>query len=168
MVELPAALLVDTVTWVVLVPEAEKLSGGNANASYFSSGSIHMHLINVVILLVDFFATDVSFLCWDVWMIVPWPCWYGFFTICYSAAGHEPVYPFLHFRNYRVLGWLVGLVLMHVIFYFVCAGLGQLRDMAKRKCRGGAADELRQKAEARAETEDLPPDQDCNPLLRQN
>jgi hypothetical protein len=90
-------------------------------------------------LLLDFCAADVRFRAADVWMLLPWPIWYGFFHTCWTAAGHDAIYFFLNMNSYGVAFILVGLLFVHALLYFLCVGIGRLRDRCCGRRTGGAA-----------------------------
>merc|ERR1711998_537536 len=86
------ALVVDIVTWTTLYPAAV---AGNNTGVLLNTGSYHMHILNAVFLLLDYALNDSRFDAWDAWVMVLWPLWYGFFHVCWTGAGHAPVYFFL-------------------------------------------------------------------------
>ena len=128
-----AAAVVDIVTWAVLYPSSVRNSNTHV---LLNPTSYHMHIINSVALLADFILTDSRFDPWDGWVVAIWPLWYGFFHVCWTGTGHDAVYFFLNMDSYLILAVMPGLLLAHLLIFYVLCGCGYLCKRCRPQERG--------------------------------
>lgn len=116
-VELPSALLVDLVTWGVLLPAT--MASGNGDV-LLNPTSFVQHGANAVLLLIDFSLSGMRFRRWHVLLCCGWPCCYGVFHIIYTATGNWPIYFFLNMSSPFTFVWFLGLLGIHAAFFYLC------------------------------------------------
>jgi hypothetical protein len=142
-IELPSAVMLDMVVWLLLLPSA--LAAEVEPAGLLDYYSFVMHLANAFLIVADFCLTNVQFVRGHVYFMLCLPFVYGMYhqSLMLNQALNDwnscPVYAFLRMDSPLYVGWLVVLVLAHLPFFFLTRRLGLKYKTTSQKVSVNAA-----------------------------
>lgn len=113
-IELPTALLLDTVTWTVLLPSAED---NGSEDDYLCFTSYVMHASNIVLLVTELLLNRVPFRRHHYYAVMPWPIIYSFAEQIFHSMTNEWQYDFMSTGDPSALLWYPGLLAAHLFFF---------------------------------------------------
>jgi len=134
-ISMPAAILVSTVLWGVLLP-ADILHGhGGRELNFYSYG---MHAINTALLLLECSVNRMLVHHNALPVLLVWICLYVAFAFAQHAASDFWPYFFMELDTWAALGWYSAMLLLHLAAY----GLVKLGSRCKARWRPEIEDEL--------------------------
>ena len=115
------------------LPECEALELQAADAVYYNWGMYMVHGLNSVFMLVELCLNRLPIRPWHVFFTGWWATAYCIFQcfIWFPLKG-QWMYPFMYTGTIMVIPWMLGLLLLHWVFFGVALGLSRLRD----RCAG--------------------------------
>lgn len=120
-VELPNTLIVDVVTWAVLLPNC--LAIDRNCPVLISFPSFVQHLINFFMMAFDFALSRHAFDRHHWHFNLALPTFYAIFHLFYTIAndrfGHQPLYFFMDASTQFQPVWIIGVLIVHVVLFFV-------------------------------------------------
>jgi hypothetical protein len=116
-VELPNTMLVDIVLWAILYPTCGKPCPNMENFTSYVE-----HIINFFLMSFDFWLSSNVFSRRNVQYLVLYAACYAIFSMSWTLArdsdGHRPIYFFLDASNPFQPLWVVGVMLIHLVFFY--------------------------------------------------
>eukprot|EP01052_Picozoa_sp_SAG31_P033067 SAG31_NODE_3691_length_3985_cov_3.675244_5_plen_350_part_00 len=121
-VELPVSALVVAMVWFYLYPV---LHDSNPFPTAFDDLSVHG--INAAVMLVEYALNRLTLRPSHVVWVILWPTFYLAYQLLWLwPTERKWAYPFMSTTTILVVPWMIFLLLVHVLFFAGCLGLGQL------------------------------------------
>lgn len=142
---------------LALINSKSKTGGCQSLVNY--SGFI-VHGAQFFAMSADFLLTKHSIRRDHVWLVLAWASIYGIFEIIWCRArdatvGHAPVYFFLSMATSITPAWVIGVGVLHVVFYMLVNCVS--RYALKRKETDGVEEEGGESKEVAVKVEDATP-----------
>jgi len=114
----PMSWLVTTLTWGLLLPWGLATNGDLSSLLNFIS--YNTHILNAVLMTVDFALTPIPYYAYCVCFLFMWGSFYAFQEwLSFYVGGNPYSYPFLATDTWLTLFWYPALFLAHAAFFFL-------------------------------------------------